>query len=140
MSSATEIPIVPLNSPPTPDILTQIVTLHQDSITHDSALMRFHPPFTPSKTATMSTWWTTRLADLGRDKPAAHHIFLALSPPSPLLTAGAPSAEAQIVGIAELLTPASDTGQYVCFRLSLFPSQHACPLPIVKSSVTPSGV
>lgn len=111
MSSAPgqpQIPIVPLTTPPTPDILDQIVSLHQSSITHDKALMRFHPPFTQAKTQSMSAWWATRLADLGTP---AHHVFLALSPPSPLLTAGAPNAEAQIVGIAELLTPASDTGQ-----------------------------
>ena len=113
-----QIPIVPLTSPPTSDILAQIVSLHQESITHDNALMRFHPPFTPSKTETMSAWWAARLGDLGTATPKAHHVFLAISPPSPLLTAGAPSAEAQIVGIAELLTPASDTGQCV----SRFPS------------------
>jgi hypothetical protein len=120
----SQIPIIPLTSTPDPTIIRQIVTLHQRSIVHDNALMRFHPPFDDAKTQKMLEWWTTRLSDAGCP---SHHVFIALAPPSDpaaaaLLTRGAPGGdgesgsssstmEPRVVGMAELLTPASDTGQ-----------------------------
>ncbi|ETN45666.1 uncharacterized protein HMPREF1541_09499 [Cyphellophora europaea CBS 101466] len=111
-SSAEPIPVIPLTTPPDPTLLSQLVTLHQQSILHDHALMRFHPPFTPAKTTTMTTWWRHRLSDAGHP---SHHVFLAFSPPTavPLLTSGAPtSPPPTLVGVVELLTPASDTGHF----------------------------
>jgi hypothetical protein len=113
-TSSLKIPIIPITSPPSARVIAQIVSLHQECILHDSSLMRFHPPFDATKTQAMVDWWTSRLADVGTP---VHHVFLAISAPtsatSAILTQGASSAEPQVVGIAELLTPKTDTGQCV---------------------------
>jgi GNAT superfamily N-acetyltransferase len=102
----TPIHVIPLQQPPPPEIISQIVTLHQLSVSHDGALMRFHPPWTTQKTAQMYAWWTTRLSDAGKE---THHVFLALRPPeNPFLVQGAAEEAGMqeggvgVVGICEL--------------------------------------
>jgi ribosomal protein S18 acetylase RimI-like enzyme len=107
------LPIVPLLQSPTLDIITQLVAFHQSSILHDRVLMKFHPPFTPAKTAQMTTWWTKRLSTLPSSET---HVFLALAPPSnpsPFLVSGAAASEGKVVGIVILSTPESDTQWFV---------------------------
>ena len=107
---ADTILIVPLLEPPTADIISHIVSFHQASILSDQVLMKFHPPFTNSKTSEMTEWWATRLSGAGSPDDT---IFLALAPPSnPFVTSGAVGGQGQVVGIVNVRQTPSDTQHF----------------------------